>query len=413
MLPRQNGKNAVIEMRELFGMVFLGEHILHTAHEVKTSRKAFLRLCGFFENEREYPELAKLVATVRRTNGQEAILLTNGGSVEFVARSRGSARGFTVDVVVCDEAQELTDEQLEALMPTMSSAPTGNPQLIMTGTPPNHNASGEVLKRVRQRACEKRRGGRLSWYEWSVDEIGDVTDRSRWEAVNPALGIRLNVSVIEDELAQMSEDGFARERLGWWAESSAMVLVGKTAWDSLATKKPPSKGKLAYGIKFSPDGATVSLAVALKPTEGKPHVEVIEHRSLSHGTAWLVEWLSKRRGTAAVMVIDGMSGASALIEALVAEKMPLKALCAPKARDVISAASMMLTAITEKSITHYNQPTLNESVLNAQRRLIGTSGGWGWGGIGDVDVSPIEAVSLAYWGVMTTKRNPARKLRLL
>ena len=36
-----------------------------------------------------------------------------GGAIEFIARSRGSGRGFTVDDLVCDEAQELTDEQLD------------------------------------------------------------------------------------------------------------------------------------------------------------------------------------------------------------------------------------------------------------------------------------------------------------
>lgn len=95
LVPRQNGKNGVIEMRELYGLAILGEKILHTAHEVRTARKAFLRLASFFENEREYPELAALVVSIRRTNGQEAIKLTNGGVIEFSARSRGAARGFT------------------------------------------------------------------------------------------------------------------------------------------------------------------------------------------------------------------------------------------------------------------------------------------------------------------------------
>ena len=93
VVPRQNGKNAVLEIRELFGMIALGERILHTAHEVKTARKAFLRLCSFFENEREYPELAALVKEIRKTNGQEAIVLRNGGSVEFIARSKSSGNG--------------------------------------------------------------------------------------------------------------------------------------------------------------------------------------------------------------------------------------------------------------------------------------------------------------------------------
>lgn len=86
-VPRQNGKNGALEIVELFKMVAQGRKILHTAHEVKTARKAFLRLASFFENERKYPELAAMVVEIRRTNGQEAIVLNNGGSCEFVALS--------------------------------------------------------------------------------------------------------------------------------------------------------------------------------------------------------------------------------------------------------------------------------------------------------------------------------------
>ena len=51
-VPRQNGKNGILEMVELFFMAQLGLKILHTAHEVKTARTAFLRIASFFENER-------------------------------------------------------------------------------------------------------------------------------------------------------------------------------------------------------------------------------------------------------------------------------------------------------------------------------------------------------------------------
>ena len=169
-VPRQNGKNGVLEVRELYGAAVEGEKILHTAHEVKTARKAFLRLCSFFENESEYPEMAEIVKAIRKTNGQEAIELTNGGSIEFSARSKGAARGFTVDVVVCDEAQGLTDDQLEALMPTSSAGPLQNSQLILLGTPPGPTTNGDVFPRTRRNALSSEHGG-TNWIEWSVDEI--------------------------------------------------------------------------------------------------------------------------------------------------------------------------------------------------------------------------------------------------
>lgn len=82
--PRQNGKNAILEVRELFGMVGRGEKILHTAHEVKTARKAFKRLLHFFGRKvndpaAKFPELNALVTELRQVNGQEAIFLSNAG----------------------------------------------------------------------------------------------------------------------------------------------------------------------------------------------------------------------------------------------------------------------------------------------------------------------------------------------
>lgn len=149
--PRQNGKNGCLEIRELYGTTQLAERFLHTAHEVKTARKHFKRLLHFFDNPRKFPDLHDLVEDIRHTNGQEGIFLNNGGSVELAARSKGSGRGWSVDVLVGDEAQDLNDDELEALLPTISAS--DNPQLILTGTPPKPGVvAGEVFARMRQEA---------------------------------------------------------------------------------------------------------------------------------------------------------------------------------------------------------------------------------------------------------------------
>src|SRR6266540_3949258 len=45
VLPRQNGKNAIIEILELAGVLEFGEKlIIHSAHLADTSREAFRRL---------------------------------------------------------------------------------------------------------------------------------------------------------------------------------------------------------------------------------------------------------------------------------------------------------------------------------------------------------------------------------
>jgi hypothetical protein len=406
LVPRQNGKNALLEMRELYGLVVSGERVLHTAHQQKTARKSFQNLAACFEQK----ELKGLVKEVYSALGRESITLTNEASVEYVARTRSSARGYTADVLVCDEAQYLSDEQYEALIPTISAAPTGNPQTIMVGTPPVSAVEAEVFGRMRTDALSGRAEG-LSWYEWSVDEIGDVTDRTRWEATNPALGIRLSARIVTDEAVSMSAEGFARERLGYWPEVRTKALIAPHEWECLAEKKPPEPKTIAYGVKFAPSGQTVSLAVASRG--GKTHVEVIEHRGTDEGFSWLVEWLSERWRKAAAIVIDGMGGANLLAGMLAASKVPKKVVHVAKYGDVTASSAMLLNAIHERTLTHFDQPVLNSAALNATRRPIGSGGGFGFGGGGSCDVTPLEATALALWGVITSKRDPARRQRLL
>lgn len=55
-VPRRNGKNEVVIMRELWGLMN-GERILHTAHRTSTSHAAWERICkllakaGYVEKE--------------------------------------------------------------------------------------------------------------------------------------------------------------------------------------------------------------------------------------------------------------------------------------------------------------------------------------------------------------------------
>lgn len=406
LVPRQNGKNALLEMRELYGLVVSGERILHTAHQQKTSRKSFLNIKAAFEHK----ELRGYVKDVFSALGREAITLTNGGSVEFVARTRSSARGYTVDTLICDEAQYLSDEQYEALIPTISAAPLKNPQTIMCGTPPTSPTEAEVFCRLRANALSGEAEG-LSWFEWSVAEIGDVTDRSRWKAVNPALGIRLSEKVVADEAKTMSAEGFARERLGYWPVIKTKALIAPHEWERLAVKEPPATKCLAYGVKFAPNGQTVSLAVASR--DEKVHIEVIEHRGTDEGFSWLVEWLTERWRKAAVIVIDGMGGANLLAGMLAANKVPKKVVHVAKYGDVIASSAMLLNAIHERTISHFDQPVLNAAALSACKRPIGSNGGFGFGGIEGFDITPLEAASLALWGVTTSKRDPTRKQRIL
>lgn len=412
-VPRQNGKNAILEMRELYGLCVLGENILHTAHAVKTVAKAFKRLATFFTDPK-HPEVCDMVKIIRRTNGQEAIELINGGLIEFSARSRGAARGFTKDLVVFDEAQELTDEQMEAMLPTMAAAPSGNRQIIYTGTPPSPNSPGTVFARVRQNALDNK-DDTLCWSEWSVKDVGNVSDRSRWYETNPSLGFRLSEDWTAEELNAMTPEGFARERLGWWEPISIIkTAIPDYLWNKCSIDDPNDGGTISYGVKISPDGK-ISLAACVKYKDDTlPHVELIEQADLKDGIAWLADFLIERKDNFAVVVIDGKAGAEVLIAELKNHGVSNKAIILCNARTMIAACSRFMNALNESKITHFNQDVLNDAALYAVKRKIGMDGGYGWASSNDmVDITPLDAVSLAYYGAMTTKRKPGRKAKIL
>jgi len=413
-LPRQNGKNVCIEAREFFGLVVNGEKILHTAHQVRTSKKSFRRLAAMF-TDKTHPEVTDLVKQVRYTNGEEAIELLNGGTIEFCARSRQAARGFDgISLVVFDEAQELTDDQVEAIMATLSASATGTRQLIYSGTPPYPGCPGDVFRRRRTASIEDP-GKRDSWHEWSVaaDSVAEINvdDRELWYMTNPALGIRLSEDFTEEERRSQSVDGFARERLGWWTPVVKHELdyaIDRDVWEACKSTEPKPEGKTAYGVKFSADGSTVALCGAVIPDNGPARISLIELRPTGHGIGWLADWLNERYKKASCVVIDGRNGVDVLVERIADTWKVKGSVIRPTTRDMIAATSTLTNALNEQSVTWFHQQeALNDSAITSVKRSLG--GGWCFGGDNS---TPIEAASLALWGAQNSKRNPNRTMRI-
>lgn len=416
--PRQCGKNVIIEAREFYGLIINGERILHTAHQVRTSKKSFRRLEKIFTDKR-HPEIMQAVKKIRYGIGEESIEMMNGGIIEFTSRSRQAARGYDgISLIILDEAQEVTDEVVEALMSTVSASTTGQRQILYAGTPPYVGCSGQVFRRFRQACIGAEENGKEnsnSWHEWGIDAESlndiDISDRRLWYEANPALGYRLSEKFTAEEMRTLTVDGFARERLGWWAKPLSAKIdlaIDKDAWEACKSDDDKPEGKTAYAVKFSPDGSQVVLAGAVLPADGKGRISIIDVQPTGNGLQWLASWLNDRYKVASCVVIDGRNGADVLIDKIRSVWVFKDSVIKPGARDVCTAASMLLNDLNERSITWYSQQEeLNESAITATKR--GISGGWGFGG---ANSALIEACSLALWGCRTSKRNPQRKMRL-
>lgn len=386
-----------------------GTTTIWTAHRFKVSRESFNELRALARSPLLAPHID--YDEITTAAGNECIPFRNGSRILFAARERGAIRGFTkVRRLVLDEAQILTAASLADLAPTMNQAV--NPQIILMGTPPKPSDPSEVFSEIRSGAIDGKSTG-VFYVELSADADCDPDDRAAWRRANPSYPRRTSDKALSRLRKLLSTDDFRREALGIWNEVvvRAASLIESGLWDSLEVDAAPNDGAVAYGVKFSPDGATVALAAAVRPDAGPIHVEGIEQRSVVDGTRWLVEWLRSRSARA---VIDGKAGSGALVSALLKAGVSAKRVHRPTVDEVITAHASFVNGVGLGEVSHLPDEALAASVASAGRRAIGTAGGWGFQTVDDGDVTLAESVVLAHWGASTAPRQAgARRVVLL
>ncbi len=217
IVPRQNGKTVLLAIREIAGALLFGERlVIASAHEWRTISEQFTATIDLIEGS----PLRKYLSRVRRTGGEENITFANGSRIRFMNRSRESARGFSADAVILDEAHALTVDQASAMLPTLSAR--RDPQIVYAAAGPSPGAW--QLARLRNRAMSEE-PGRLCWLEWSADPgADDLEDPEVWRRCNPAEAAgRLSLDRMAEERATLGAQGFAAERLAaapWPSEAA-------------------------------------------------------------------------------------------------------------------------------------------------------------------------------------------------
>lgn len=402
------------------------KNTLYSAHNGKVVRKFFMELLNIFDSPEKYPDLAAMVTKIVRQKGDEGIYFDNGAYIEFSTRTDGGARGGSYQTIVIDEAQELTETQLDALLPTASASGV-LPQLIYVGTPPNEKCPGTVFKRMHDNV----HAGNSSdtwWLEWSIEDLPpqDATRAQLLELAyktNPMMGYRILERTVLNEIDKMSPLGFARERLNWWTPDASGYerVVRPAAWDACKTSEPLTEGKVAFGVKFSPDGTRVALCAARKNRDDDDapiHVELVMYRDATHGFGWLYDFLLARTDTASCFWVDGKGRATNVVMNMKAQGAPALYCHEVTASEYVAACGAFRDAVNSKSLTHFDQKTLNDSVTKSSKRRIGDrySGSFGFGEVQsdpEVDPTPAEAAAIAYQAVRASFRDPEGEMEVL
>ena len=372
-----------------------------------TAQEAFRRIMFWIEGK---DWMRKRVLRVRTSHGEEGIELhppatvitgssskrvsgvSNGARLRFVARSTGSGRGFSGDVVILDEAYNLGGEAMAALLPTLSARE--NPQIWYTSSAGME--SSEQLLRVHERGV-KGDSPRLAYFEWSADPTLDLDDRVGWAQANPALGYRVREEFIEAERAALPGMEFGRERLGYWPSERTRGVIPVASWSALADPASKALDPVVFAAAASPDHGRGSIAAVGARADGYVHVELVENRE---GTHWmlgrLVELSTAHRPRG--VVVDPASGAGALIPGL--QQAGVEPVLVT-GRAFAQACGAFYDAVMEaKSVRHVNQPGLNAALSQLSKRPSGDAWVFDRRNPGG-DITPVDAVALGLQGHST------------
>lgn len=412
-VPRQNGKNEIIVIRELFALI-KGERVLHTAHRTATSHAAFERLVslldalGYKEQIRVKKDEAPADGyTAYKQFGLESVKLCIGdGVVNFRTRSSKAGLGESYDVLIIDEAQEYTDDQESALKYVIAASP--NAQTIFCGTPPTAVSSGTVFLKYRNQtlAGDSTNSG---WAEWGVTQITDVNDVDAWYQCNPSLGTINSERNIIDEIGNDDLD-FNIQRLGLWIQYSQKSAISEKEWMLCKLADYPKfEQPMCIGIKYGKDGLNVAMSIALKASFGV-YVEALDCRPRKEGNEWILNFIKSNEKNIAQIVVDGQGAQEILAEEMQDLRIKLKPIF-PSVADIKTCNAVFEKAIFEKTIRHNAQPSLVEVISNCDHRAIGSNGGFGYKAIKPEDeISLLESVSLAHWSAQQVKEKKKQKV---
>lgn len=423
LVARQNGKGEILVGYDLAHLFLFPRDdnrrktILHTAHEMKTTVDAFERLVGVIQAQ---PILMRRVRRIYTANGKEAIELKPrngqllGDRIRFIARSKNSGRGFSADIIVADEAQELPAFAQDAL--TYTQTTIANRQQVFFGTVPSEINDAEVFEGVRDRGRGQKHD-RTGWMEWSppgsedpklAPQI-DLADMDTWAASNPGVGLHgFFAAVIAEQLERTTDpDAFARERCSIWPnraeeEEAALSDLDLDQWNDNAVDGIAVGPGPVIAIALGNGGGFATVAIASRKDAGF----VVEHKETRAGTMWVADHVKRlREEIGAVLVVLDEKNASAILTNL---KTVGVAYLPMNPTEVAGAHAVFIEYSNAGMVWHRGQAEVAKSLRYATTRKVGSAGLTWEPSDPTKPISHAQAVTWAVWGVTKSEANPAR-----
>jgi hypothetical protein len=366
--PRQTvGKTAVLECAAITDITVFDQPLhVWTAHEFKTSRKAFIDMKRRLSTNPDYRDRVKF----DNSHGEEAIHFELGGSIEFHARSGGSGRGFTTSRITFDEALFLRAGDMGALVPTL---------VTMDDAQVRYASSAGLLKsaalrEIRNRGRDPQPEEDLAYIEFAADRracelpvcahvVGTpgcaLDDRALWWQANSGLWYgRATFASMAKQRRKLPPEEFAREFFSWWDEPGAEAAFGVGKWEACAGEPPPRDlpvGGLAVAVSF--DLTKAAIVASAVDDDNVAHVVPLQH---GPGTGWVARAARKLQEQfgGVEVAIDAGGPAADLIPKLLEEGVALRQM---ETRSVLDACAGIWKRVQERRLQHNKYPELGDA----------------------------------------------------
>lgn len=394
---RQNGKTKSVLLPIALADLFLfppppdPDRIIWTSHLMKTSLDTFGRVKQLIEGN---AAMSRRVKEIVEAKSEQAIVMMDGSTFEFLARTAGGGRGLSMcKRIVFDEALFLRVDAMGALIPTMRAHP--NPQLGY-----GSSAGRPDSDHLRSLQARGRRGGdaSLTLIEYRADgswenpgcvqgrrcshlygvEGCTLDDERQWRKANHAIDRgRMGVQFLRAEtraLRQTPEGVLesGREMLGWEESGEDPGTRPILAEDWKATGVDPvtfpvPSGPPVFFLDVAPNGRSASIASAALSDNGVPHLELAAHRA---GSDWLIARAVELKTNHPDAKFGGtkVGGVGALVPKLAAAGIELELFTEIEfARGCVHLANLAAT----KAFTHAEDELLTAALAGVAVRPVG------------------------------------------
>jgi len=407
---RQNGKSVIV--RAIVGWMLDEGYklpafkdwnfILLAAHDAKQARIPY----GFIRKDLEnYANVDTWGHSARRVkNTARATMYTgielHGITVDVATRQPGSARGVSPGLIAFDEVLTQTDFSMyEVLSPAQSAI--RNSLMLMTSTA--GFADSVVLRAMHDRLYRQHTGAEQYddsfmglWWRADDDDVG--LDWEQLMKANPALDDgRLARRMVESEHAILPRGSWVRERLNRWHDERVDAPFSLAAWGACRTKEPLSIDSLAkpqqytIAVDVTSTWSEGSIIVASQRWDGLVGVEVHRFLQSRPETPLTADTFIQEVGRLAErmrveqVVYSASSALSAAMERFaISSGVPCVAV---NSNRMMMACHDFAESVVSVRIAH-DDPHLDSQIAGAQRRFIGSDGGWRWA----ITASPVTSV---------------------